>query len=160
MSRKTKSVTIAGMIAALYVILTMVSTSLGLSSGAIQLRLSEALCILPIFTPFAIPGLTIGCLISNIMSGCIIWDVIWGSVATLLGAIGTYLLRKRKFIPVLPPIIANTIIIPLVLKYAYHLDDAILYFVLTIGIGELLSCGVLGSILYNTMNTVNIKRFL
>ncbi|MBR4018021.1 MAG: QueT transporter family protein, partial [Clostridia bacterium] len=78
-----------GAIAALYVALTFVSAQLGLSSGVIQLRLSEALCILPIFTPAAIPGLAIGCLLANAMTGCIVLDVILGSVATLIGAVGT-----------------------------------------------------------------------
>lgn len=84
------------MIAALYVVLTYITNLLGLASGTIQVRFSEALCILPVFTPAAIPGLFIGCLISNLITGGIIWDIIFGSIATLLGALGTYFLRKRS----------------------------------------------------------------
>ncbi len=109
----------AAMIAALYVVLTYITNLLGLASGTIQVRFSEALCILPVFTPAAIPGLFIGCLISNLITGGIIWDIIFGSIATLLGALGTYFLRKKKFVYTLPPVIANIIIVPLVLRYGY-----------------------------------------
>ena len=86
----------AAMIAALYVVLTYITNLLGLASGTIQVRFSEALCILPVFTPAAIPGLFIGCLISNLITGGIIWDIIFGSIATLLGALGTYFLQKEE----------------------------------------------------------------
>ena len=98
------------MIAALYVVLTMLANALGLSSYSIQIRFSEALCILPFFTPAAIPGLWIGCLIANLMTGAIIWDIIFGSLATLIGAVGTYLLRRHKFACTLPPVIANMVL--------------------------------------------------
>ena len=87
--KRTKTITQAAIIAALYVVLTFVANTLGLARGAIQIRLSEALTILPYFTPAAIPGLFVGCLISNILVGSVLWDVIFGSIATLLGAIGT-----------------------------------------------------------------------
>ena len=159
---KKTSVTIitqASIIAALYVVLTQVSTMLGLSSGVIQVRFSEALSILPFFTPAAIPGLYVGCLIANMMvPGVIIWDVIFGSLATLLGAIGAYLLRKHKFLMTLPPVIANTIIVPFVLKYGYGYswefegqDLSLPYFATTVGIGEILSVCVLGSILLKVL---------
>ena len=99
---KAKKRTIAATVAALYVILTGIAKLFGLDSGVIQVRFSEALCILPIFTPAAVPGLFIGCVLSNILSGGIIWDVVFGSLATLLGALGTRLLRKNRFLAVLP----------------------------------------------------------
>ena len=149
----------AAMIAALYVILTWITTALGLSSGVIQVRFSESLCILPFFTPAAIPGLFVGCLISNMLvPGVIIWDIIFGSLATLLGALGTYLLRKRSFLMTLPPVIANMVIVPFVLRYGYGYtweyagtDYAIPYFATTVGIGEIISVCVLGSILYKIL---------
>ena len=114
------------MIAALYVALTLLANAMGLSSGAIQLRFSEALTILPIFTPAAIPGVTIGCLLANLVTGGAPWDILFGTLATL------------------PPIAANTIIIPFVLRWAYDTPGSIPYLMLTVGIGEVLSCGVLG----------------
>lgn len=144
---KTLFITQAAIIAALYVVLTLLANALGLANYAIQLRFSEALTILPFFTPAAIPGLFLGCLISNLLTGAIVWDVVFGSLATLLGAVGTYLLRRVKWLAPLPPIIANTIIVPLVLYFAYRIPGSIPYFVLTVGIGEILSCGVLGMLL-------------
>ena len=148
MSENSKKITQGAMIAALYVVLTMLSNAFGLSSGVIQLRVSEALYALAIFTPYAVLGLFVGCIISNILVGSVIIDVIFGSIATLIGAIFTYRLRNRPFLALVPPIISNAIIIPPILRYAYGIEGSIWFFALTVGIGELLSCGVLGSILY------------
>lgn len=153
---KTKNLTTASLTAALYVVLTFLAQAFGLASGAIQLRFSEALCILPIFNPAAIPGLFIGCLLSNILAGGIIWDVVFGSLATLIGAIGTRILRNNKFLAVLPPILSNTLIIPFVLAFAYGAEGTIPYFMLTVGIGEVLSCGVLGLFLYSAVKKVKL----
>lgn len=139
------------MIAALYVVLTLLANALGLANYAIQVRFSEALTILPFFTPAAIPGLTIGCLLSNLLTGCMPLDILFGSLATLLGAVGTYLLRKRQWMAPLPPILANTVIVPFVLAYVYQFEGSIPYFMLTVGIGEILSCGVLGMILMGVL---------
>lgn len=144
---KVLFITQGAIIAALYVALTHISNIAGLASGAIQIRLSEVLTILPVFTPAAIPGLFLGCLISNLTTGCIPWDIVGGSLATLIGAIGTYLLRKYPYIASLPPIIANVAIVPFVLAYAYHFEGTIPYFMLTVGIGEIICCGVLGTAL-------------
>lgn len=137
----------AAMIAALYVVMTYAINAFNLASGAIQVRVSEALTILPFFTPAAIPGLVIGCFIANLSTGVVILDVIFGTLATLLGALGTYALRKYKWLAPLPPIISNTIIVPWVLRFAYGIDSAIPYMMLTVGIGEVLSCGILGMLL-------------
>ena len=153
---KTKKLVTAGIIAALYVVLTMISAMLGLSSGVIQFRISEALTVLPYFTPAAIPGLFLGCLIANILSGSIVVDVIFGSLATLIGAIGSYLLRKYKYLVALPPVISNMVIVPFVLKYAYHLDDAMYFMAITVGIGEIVCCCGLGNMLLYSAD--KIKR--
>ena len=150
----------AAIIAALYVVLTFVANALGLASHTIQVRFSEALCILPFFTPAAIPGLWIGCLIANLATGAVIWDIIFGSIATLLGAIGTYLLRRHKFLCTLPPVIANMSIVPFILVYGYgiprvylkEVDVTIIFNAMTVGIGEVISVCVLGSILLNVLN--------
>ena len=118
-SKKVLFVVQAAMVAAIYVALTFASSAAGLASGTIQVRISEALCILPVFMPAAIPGLWIGCLLANLLTGCILVDVICGSIATLLGAVGTYLLRKHKFACTWPPVIANMIVVPFVLRYGY-----------------------------------------
>lgn len=134
----------AALIAAIYVVLTMVFAPL--SFGAVQVRFSEALTVLPFFTPAAIPGLFVGCLIGNLTGGAIPLDIVCGSIATLLGAIGTYALRKHKFLAPVSPIVANTLIVPFVLYYGYGTNLPIPYMMLTVGIGEVLSCGVIGMI--------------
>ena len=140
----------AGLIAAIYVVLTFVSQSVGLASGAIQFRLSEVLTILPMFTTAAIPGLTIGCVLANLLTGCAVWDVVFGSVATLLGALGTHLLRKTNnpYLGCLPPIIANMLIVPAVLMKVYGAPESYWYLMATVGLGEIVCCGVLGVIFY------------
>lgn len=136
----------AAVIAALYVVLTFIANAFGLANYAVQVRFSEALTILPFFTPVAIPGLYVGCIISNILTGCAIPDIIFGSFATLIGAIGTYKLRKFKWAAPIPPIVANAIIVPFILLYAYGIEPLWFSFV-TVTAGEIISCGILGMIL-------------
>lgn len=158
-SKEVLFITQAAVIAALYVALTFLANAFGLANHAIQVRFSEALTILPFFTPAAIPGVVIGCFLSNILTGCILPDIIFGTLATLIGAVGTYCLRKVKWLAPLPPIIANTVIVPLVLKYAYELSLAYWYMVVTVGIGEIISCGVLGMLLLFALSRVRNTIF-
>ena len=151
-NKKVLFITQGAVIAAIYVVLTYIVSLLGLTNGVIQVRLSEALTILPVFTPAAIPGLVVGCVISNILTGAVIWDVIFGSLATLIGAVGTYLLYP------LPPIIANTVIVPLVLTYAYGVPDALWFSALMVCAGEVISCGVLGLLLYHGLDNKYCRR--
>ena len=139
---KVKGIAFAAIIAAMYVVLTYIASALGIASGAIQVRFSEALTILPLFTPYAIPGLFVGCLLSHILTGCALWAILLGSLATLLGALGTYLLRNYKIAPFIPPILANALIIPPVLMFVYNAEGTYLYFFITILAGEVSSCGV------------------
>ena len=155
---KTRKIVNAGIIAAIYTVLTIFANMLGLASGAIQVRLSEALTVLPIFMPEAIPGLAIGCMISNIITGCIPIDIIFGTFATLIGAYGTYALRKSIPLAIFCPVISNTVIVPLVLKFAYGLGDAWWYLVVTVGAGELISCGLLGGLLLKHVKKHNIFK--
>ena len=146
------------MIAAIYVVLTVVFQPF--SFGEIQVRIAEALTILPAFTPAAIPGLFGGCLIGNMLGGSILPDIVFGSLATLIGALFTYLLRKQnKFLAPLPPIVANTIIIPLILRHAYGINLPLPLTMLTVGIGEVISCGILGIILYTTFKKYQYRIF-
>ncbi len=149
----------AAMIAALYVVLTFLSNAFGLASGAIQIRISEALTLLPYFTPAAVPGLFVGCLLSNVLTGCALFDVLFGSLATLLGAIGTRILRKSKWLAPIPPIVSNMVIVPLVLTYVYEIPGGIPYLMLTVGIGEIISCGVLGLSLLSVLSKYRTKLF-
>lgn len=146
----------ASVIAAIYVVLTIVAASFDLASGAIQVRFSEALTILPFFTPAGIYGVTLGCLISNTITNANILDIVFGTLATLIGGIGTWyigvLYRKSKtaflkFLAPIPPILANTIIVPYILVYAYRMPDAISFLMLTVGIGEVIACGIFGMML-------------
>ena len=138
-------------IAALYVVLTEIATLMGLSSGVVQFRISEALCMLPMFTPVAIPALFIGCLISNILAGGILIDIIFGAVATLIGAAGAYLLRKWVWLAPIPTVVANVLIVPPILKYAYQIPtafgthSALPFFMLTVGAGEVV-CAYIGGV--------------
>ena len=138
-------------IAALYVILTLIANAAGLANMVIQVRISEALTILPVFSPAAIPGLFVGCLISNLLTGALPLDILFGSLATLAGAIGTYRLREKRKTAWLPPVIANTIVVPLLLSYVYGIPGSIGYFALTVGIGEVISCGILGVVLMRAL---------
>ncbi len=158
MKNKTvRYITTAAIIAALYTAITVLAAPISFS--VFQVRVSEALCILPFFTPAAIPGVTVGCLLANIISGAAIWDVIFGTLATLIGAVGSYLLRKNKWLVPIPPILSNTIIIPWVLKLAYHLDDTVPFMMLTVGVGEILAIYVLGMILLLALEKAAPKIF-
>ena len=145
------------MIAALYVVLTYVFSAF--ASGVIQVRVSEALTILPAFTPAAIPGLVIGCLLSNTLTGCVLLDIIFGSVATLIGALGSYALRRHTWLVPIPPIVSNMIIVPFVLRFAYGATDAFPFMIATVGAGEIISCYLLGMILYGALKKVNHTLF-
>ena len=153
MNQKVKLITQAAAIAALYVVLTLLANALGLANYAVQVRFSEALTILPFFTPAAIPGLFVGCLLSNFLCGSILWDIVFGSLATLIGAVGTYLIRKKlpDWCACIPPIVANTIIIPFILAYAYKFEGGVPFFMLTVGAGEVISCGLLGTLLLKVL---------
>ena len=148
-NKKVLLIVQAALIAAIYVVLTYFISAFNLASGAIQVRISEALTILPFFTPAAIPGLFIGCLIGNILGGAILPDIIFGSIATLIGAFFTWKLRNQnRILAPLPPIIANIIVVPFVLRYGYGATLPIPFMMLTVGIGEGISCAVLGMVLY------------
>lgn len=152
-----KLVATAGVIAAVYVVLTVIFAAF--SFGEVQVRISEAMTILPYFTPAAIPGLFAGCILANFLGGGIPLDIAFGSIATLIGAVGTWLLcrqKKNKFLAPVPPILANTVIVPFVLRYGYGLNAPIPLMMLTVGIGEVISCGVLGMLLLTALEKLNL----
>ena len=161
----------AGIIAALYVALTYLAMALGLDKGAIQVRFSEALCVLAYFTPAAVPGLTVGCLLANVLTGCAPLDILLGPIATFIGALGAFIIgrigkggRVSKVLCTLPNIISNTIIVPLVIYVCYTAPSeqslAILpFYFLTVFIGEVISCAVLGLVLLFSSEKT-LKRIL
>jgi uncharacterized membrane protein len=148
-NKKVQFITQGAVIAAIYVVLVLIFDTF--SFGPIQFRIAEMLTIMPYFTPAAIPGLFVGCLIANIIGGGLIWDIVFGSIATLIGAIGSYLVRKNKWLVPLPPIIANMVIVPFVLKYAYGYDGLLVYFMFTVGLSEIIVCGIIGMALLTVM---------
>lgn len=153
----TKRLAQGAVIAALYVALTLIFAPI--SFGAVQLRVSEALTILPLFTPAAIPGLFVGCVLANLIAGAVVWDVVFGSLATLIGAAVGYALRRNRWLVPIPAILANTLVIPFVLRYGYGMRDLPLWLsALYILIGEILSCYVLGELLAAAPLTDSVKQ--
>ena len=163
-------------VAALYVVLTYVANTLGLASGIIQVRISEALCVLPFFDPTISIGLYIGCILANLLTGCAPWDIVFGSLATLIGALFCALIGiKAKglatdgkaykilaFLSPVPNVIANTLIVPPILIRVYgmgvedalsvaeflHINSAYLLFTITVFLGEVISGYILGVLLF------------
>lgn len=160
LSRTTLILTRGALIAAMYVVLTYVSMALGLDKGVIQLRFSEALCVLPFFLPEAILGLYVGCFLSNILTGCLLWDVIFGSLATLIGAALAYAIgrvsKKLWWLIPIPNILSNTLIVPFVLRYVYASADSLPFMFMTVGIGEVLASGVLGTVLLCSLKKTSL----
>lgn len=150
MNKKALNLTEAALVGAMYFVLTWLSNTFGLASGAIQLRLSEALCVLPYFMPAATPGLFVGCLLSNLSMGSVIWDTLFGSVATLIGAFFASKLKNKWLVP-LPTVIANTVVVPFVVLLCYTpgVKSVGVYATITAGVfaGEIVSAYVLGMVL-------------
>ena len=148
----------AAIIAALYVALTYLSMALGLDKYAVQIRFSETLIVLAYLTPAAIPGLTAGCFLANLLTGCHPLDIALGPVATLIGALGAYLIGKMRnkkvsrFICTVPNIMANTVIVTIVCIVCYTAPEArhpslIPFYASTVALGEIISSGILGTLL-------------
>lgn len=144
----------AAAIAAIYVVLVELFNFW--SFGPVQFRIAEALTILPYFTPAAIPGLFVGCLLANVLGGAVFADIIFGSLATLIAAYVSYKLRKVKWLVPLPPIIANMLVVPFVLKYGYGYGDIVIpYTMATVGAGEIISCFIIGMVLL-----ISLKKYV
>ena len=150
----TRSVCLSAMIAALYAALTLLLAPI--SYGAIQCRISEAMTLLPILLPQAIPGLVIGCLVANLLSPVAIWDVIFGTLATLIAALGTYRLRKKPLLAALCPVVANGVIVGVMLAVFYALP--LWMTMLEVAVGEAAAVA-LGFILLAALRKVDLSRF-
>ena len=151
-NKKTLFITEAAVIAAIYTVLVVIFAPI--SFGPIQVRIAEALTILPFFTPAAIPGVAIGCFLSGLLTIADPLDIVFGSLATLIAAILSYLLRRNKYMVPIPPIVANALVIPWILRYAYDLPDSIPFMMMTVGIGEVLSAGLMGLVLLLALEKV------
>ena len=134
----------AGLIASAYIVLTIVFAPL--SYAVMQVRISEALVSLAVFTPAAIPGLTVGCFISGILGPSGIADAVIGSLATLLGALGTYALRRHRYIAPLMNVISNAVIIGIMLCKIYNVGLSLIVCIAWVGLGEAVSCIGIGSV--------------
>lgn len=148
----TKYMVQASIIAALYIVLTLINP---MSWGPIQCRISEALTILPIFFPQAIPGLFVGCIISNMIGGFGMVDIVVGSLTTLIAAILTYKFRKNRFVAMLFPVVLNGIAIGLMLHIIIP-DTPLLYTMFTVAAGEALAVYPLGYLLIKALEKTNL----
>ena len=173
-NKKVLFITQSAAIAAIYVVLTLLANALGLANYAVQVRFSEALTILPYFTPTAIPGLFVGCILSNILTGGHPIDVVFGSLATLIGAVITYFIAHgfrmpgsegykckstlRKWLCPVPPIVANVLIVPHVIRYCYGIEDSVPFLMLTVGAGEIISCLFLGMLLLYALESRKLSN--
>ena len=146
MSQKNlvRRLTIGAVIAAAYAALGL--ALMPISFGAVQFRLSEALCILPLFFPEAVPGLFVGCLLANLLGGLGILDVVFGSLATLIAAWMSYRLRNYPLLAILPPVLVNAVIIGLVLYYAA--GEPLWFSIGSIFLSQAVVCYVVGYPLY------------
>jgi len=140
--KNTKFLIQAAVIAAVYATLTILL--MPFSYGVMQVRVSEALTVLPFFTPAAIPGLFIGCLVSNMIGPYGLLDMVLGSSATLIAAVFSYFLRKKPLLVPLPPVVSNGIIIGSMLYYAYAVPMPLIACILWVGLGELIACYAIG----------------
>ena len=146
---KTKKIVYGAMIGALYAALTLLLAPI--SYGPVQFRISEMLTILPMFTPYAIPGLTVGCVVANLLGGFGLVDVLFGSAATLIGGLGTYYFRNKPVLAMLSPVVSNGIIVGSMLYCVVPDSPALLLNVVTVGIGELVICFGCGSLLIHML---------
>ena len=137
----TKFMVEASVIAAVYAVLTFVL--MPFSYGMMQVRISEALTILPAFTPAAVPGLFVGCLVANALGPNGVVDIVIGSLATLLSAVGSRWLKDHPLLVPLPPVIANAVLVGWELSYVYGMG-ALPVCMAWVGLGELISCYVVG----------------
>jgi len=159
-----RDLAIAGIIAALYAVLSYFSSVFGIAFGPVQCRFSEALCVLPFLTPAAVPGLFVGCLVSNLLSPYGALDIVFGSLATLLAALWTAKVRRTWLAP-LPPVVCNALLVGAVITVQQVPSELFLgtfaYNALTVGLGEALACYVLGGLLLKVLSrNAALKRYL
>lgn len=147
---KTLFITQAAIIAAIYTALVLIFQYS--SFGPVQFRIAEALTILPYFTPAAIPGVSIGCFLSALLTGAEPLDMIFGSLATLVAAILSYALRRHKYLVPIPPIVVNALVVPFILRATMSEAQPLPLMMLSVGGGQLVAAGILGLLLLMALN--------
>ena len=148
----TKNLCLSGIIAALYAVLTLALPAI--SYG--ECRISEAMTLLPIVLPQSIPGLVVGCLVSNLLSPVGAADIVFGTLATLVAAVGTYALRKNRLLAALCPVVSNGLIVGAMLSVVYGLPFALT--ALQVAVGEAVAVYVLGFALLAALKKVDLSK--
>ncbi len=159
MNRSTQNpvnaLTRAAIIAALYAALTLLLSPM--SFGLMQIRISEALTLLPILLPEAVPALAVGCLIANFLGGATVLDIVFGSLATLLAALMTRRLRTHLLPAMLMPVLFNGVIVGAVVHFAYSPGVPLVLCMLSVAAGEAVSCCALGLVLLRALERIPQK---
>ncbi len=141
----TRQLTRGALIAALYTAISLLLAPISMGYGGLELRVAEAMTLLPILLPEAVPALTIGCLLTNLLASGTPWDIVFGTLATLLAALCTRALRdKPLWVAALPPVLINAVIVGTVLRYTLGLDLSLWAWMLVIGGGQAIACFVIG----------------
>ena len=158
MKNKSLYVSHAALIAALYAVLTLLSYFFGLDKAIFQIRLSEILTVLPAFSPAAVPGLFVGCILAGFITNALPLDIVFGSIATLIGAYGSYALgKKNKYLATLPPVIANAAVVPFIIKFVYKLEGTLPSFFFPVSVSEFITAGIFGAFLIRLLIKKNFS---
>ena len=153
----TRKLTRGAIIAALYAALTLLLAPI--SYGEMQIRLSEALTLLPVMLPEAVPALAVGCLLANVLGGCTVFDIVFGTLATLLAALCTRALRSRILPASLMPVLFNGMIVGAVVHYCYAPVVALPLCMLFVALGEAVACCLLGPVLLRMLRRLPPELF-
>ena len=151
----TNALARGALIAALYAAMTLLLAPI--SYGEIQVRLSESLTLLPILLPEAVPALAIGCLLANVLGGCTVFDIVFGTLATLLAAVCTRCLRRRLRLASVMPVLFNGVIVGAVVHFAYAPAIPLPLCMLSVALGEAISCMLLGPIVLRAVSRIPSK---
>ena len=142
----------AAVIAALYAVLTLALQPI--SYGPLQVRLSEAFTLLPILLPEAVGGVTLGCLLANLLGGSMLPDIVFGTLATFLAAVLTRRLRKRFWPAASMPVLFNELIVGAVVHFCYAPEMALWLCMVTVALGEAVACYIVGPILLKALRAL------
>lgn len=150
----------ASLIAAIYSALCLLLQPISFGFGGVQLRVAEALTLLPVLMPAAVPGLTVGCLLSNIMGGATFLDVVFGTLTTFAAAVLTRRLRDRPLLAAAPPVLLNAVVVGALLRYAYGVGLPLILCMASVGAGQLVACYLLGLPMLKGLKRLPQKYFV